>query len=137
FPRRARGAAHHCREGGMSDFIDDTFGAGGYLARASTGYERRDGQVKLARAVDAAIAGPHHALIEGPTGVGKSVSYLTPAIHHAVTHRKRVLVVTANISLQEQLVQKDLPALRAALPTPFTFALLKGRNNYACKAHAD
>lgn len=65
---------------------------------------------------------------------GKSVAYAVPAIHHAHHEKKRVVIATANIALQEQLVRKDLPMLASVLPWPFTFALLKGRNNYACLA---
>lgn len=66
---------------------------------------------------------------------GKSVAYSVPAIYHA-THdnaeKKAVIIVTANIALQEQLVRKDLPLLAEILPWPFTYALLKGKNNYLC-----
>lgn len=65
---------------------------------------------------------------------GKSYAYLVPGIHQAVTAKKRVVIATANIALQEQLVQKDLPALAHALGGryPFTYTLLKGVNNYLC-----
>lgn len=63
---------------------------------------------------------------------GKSLAYLAPAVRHAVSQGKRVIVATANIALQEQLIGKDLPMLRRVLPWPFTYALQKGRGNYAC-----
>lgn len=63
---------------------------------------------------------------------GKSVAYLVPAIEHAVKTGSRALVVTANIVLQEQIVNKDLPMLRATLPLRFDFGLAKGRSNYLC-----
>jgi ATP-dependent DNA helicase DinG len=116
----------------MSDYIEGTFGAAGLFAQRFAGYETRPGQVALARAVDAAFAGGEHLLAEGPCGTSKSVAYLTPAIHHATTRGKKVIVATADIALQEQLVGKDLPLLAEILPDPFTFALMKGKNNYLC-----
>jgi ATP-dependent DNA helicase DinG len=121
------------RRGQPDAYLDETFGEGGHLARAAGGaYETRPGQVQLARAVDQAIRERAAAFVEGPTGTGKSKGYLVPAIHHAVMKRGRVIVSTASIALQEQLVEKDLPELQAALPYEFTFALLKGRGNYLC-----
>lgn len=74
------------------------------------------------------------ALGEGPCGTGKSYAYCVPATLQAVEHRKRTVIVTANIALQEQLVQKDLARLAEVLPWPFTYALIKGRNNYLCES---
>lgn len=116
----------------MSDYLQDIFGADGLFARRFAGYETRPGQVALARAVDDAFAAGEHLLAEGPCGTGKGMSYLVPSVRHAVTRGKKVIVATANIALQEQLVGKDLPLLREILPEPFTFALMKGKNNYAC-----
>lgn len=118
-------------------YLDDTFNAGGHLAQALEGYKRRDGQVLYAQQVDRAITGRLPILAEGPTGTGKSVGYLVPAIYHAITNRRRALVVTSNIALQEQLVTKDLPMLAEALPWRFTFALVKGRSNYLCLEKAE
>lgn len=70
-------------------------------------------------------------MVEAPTGTGKSVSYLVPSIERAQAG-ERVMVVTAGIALQEQLIRKDLPLLREVLPEPFTFAIAKGLNNYLC-----
>jgi len=112
--------------------IRAAIGDGGYLARALPGYEARPGQITMACAVDEAIANRKHLFVEAPCGVGKGIGYLAPAIHHAVERGKKVLVVTANIALQEQLIRKDLPLLRRTLPVPFTFAIAKGRANYLC-----
>jgi len=98
------------------------------LAQRFAGYEPRAGQVDLAQAVAGAIDAERHLFAEAPTGTGKSIGYLVPAI----LARKKTIVVTANIALQEQLVGKDLPMLAGLLPKPFTFALLKGVNNYLC-----
>lgn len=116
----------------MSDYISEVFGDGGLFASRFPGYEMREGQVALARMVDGAMSGGRHALGEGPCGTGKSVAYAVPAVYRAHHEKKRVVIATANIALQEQLVRKDLPMLASVLPWPFTFALLKGRNNYVC-----
>jgi ATP-dependent DNA helicase DinG len=116
----------------MSDYLSDVFGDGGIFASRFPGYEARPGQVALARMVDEAMSSGRHALGEGPCGTGKGVAYCVPAIHQAVKHGKRVVIATANIALQEQLVTKDLPMLKELLPWDFEFALLKGRNNFVC-----
>lgn len=99
---------------------------------AHPGFEARPGQVKLARAIFDALANGQHLLAEGPCGIGKSKAYGVPASYLA-SHGKKVLIVTASIALQEQLVLKDLPDLAAELPWDFSFALLKGRPNYLCR----
>ena len=73
------------------------------------------------------------AVIQAGTGVGKSLAYSAPAIALALARNTRVLVSTATVALQEQLVQKDLPALAAIWPQPFKFALAKGRGRYVCR----
>jgi len=94
------------------------------------GGERRDGQRVLATAVAEAMSHGHHLVAEAPTGSGKSLAYLAPAVASGL----KVVVATSTIALQSQLVAKDLPALRQFVATPFTFALLKGRSNYLCRA---
>ena len=73
------------------------------------------------------------AVIQAGTGVGKSLAYCAPAIALALARGTRVLISTATVALQEQLVNKDLPALAAQMPEPFKFALAKGRGRYVCK----
>ena len=73
------------------------------------------------------------AVVQAGTGVGKSLAYCAPAIAVALARQTRVMISTATVALQEQLVNKDLPALAALLPQPFTFALAKGRGRYVCK----
>jgi len=116
-----------------TDYIDQVFGTGGILARRFPGYQPRSGQLALVRAIDEVIRNRRHLLAEAPTGTGKSVAACVPAIYHAVQHGKRVVIVTANIALQEQLVRNDLPRLRELLPWPFQFAVLKGRAQFACQ----
>ncbi|MFY7905233.1 MAG: ATP-dependent DNA helicase DinG, partial [Burkholderiaceae bacterium] len=73
------------------------------------------------------------AVIQAGTGVGKSLAYSAPAVALALARNTRVLIATATVALQEQLVNKDLPALAASLPQPFRFALAKGRGRYVCR----
>ena len=77
------------------------------------------------------------AVIQAGTGVGKSLAYCAPAIALALARGTRVLISTATVALQEQLVHKDLPALAARMPQPFKFALAKGRGRYVCKLKLD
>ena len=106
---------------------------------AKPGGENRPGQEAMCAAVDAAFASGEHLLVEAPTGVGKSLAYLAPAVTHARSAPDaRVVVVTATKALQEQLTRDDLPTLAAALPgRPLRFAMLKGRSNYLCRAKLD
>jgi ATP-dependent DNA helicase DinG len=105
-------------------------------AVAALGGNERPGQVQMAEAVAAAFAGGTHLAVQAGTGTGKSLAYLIPAIARAVADEKPVVVSTATIALQRQLVDRDLPrlvdALAAALPRRPKFALLKGRRNYLC-----
>src|SRR5205814_3785283 len=91
------------------------------------------GQNEMAQAVDQAIRDKKHLAIEAPCGICKTYSYLIPAIEHAIATDSRVIVCTANIALQEQIVEKDLPGLAKIMPRKFTWALIKGINNYLCR----
>ena len=126
---------------------------------AKPGGENRPGQEAMCAAVDAALASGEHLLVEAPTGVGKSLAYLAPAVTHARSAPDaRVVVVTATKGLQEQLTHDDLPTLAAAVSPggisgrpgypgdtpgppgpgrPLRFAMLKGRSNYLCRAKLD
>jgi ATP-dependent DNA helicase DinG len=105
---------------------------GGVLSAALTGYEYRPQQKKMIRAIAGAFNDGQHLLIEAPTGVGKSLSYLIPAIHFAVKNEVRVVISTNTLNLQEQLRYKDIPLLQQHLGIPFRAAVLKGRSNYLC-----
>ncbi|GAA1240063.1 ATP-dependent DNA helicase [Prauserella halophila] len=102
----------------------------------SVGGTERDGQVRMAEAVTRAIRTGEHLAVQAGTGTGKSLAYLVPAIRHAVQQHTTVVVSTATIALQNQLVDRDLPRLAKALKKPLgrepTFAILKGRRNYLC-----
>jgi ATP-dependent DNA helicase DinG len=105
-------------------------------AVAALGGEDRDGQLAMAAAVSATLGGAGHLLVQAGTGTGKSLAYLVPAILHATNPDRRVIVATATLALQHQLVSRDLPRLVESLApvlkrTP-TYAVLKGRHNYVC-----
>lgn len=116
----------------MSQYIEEVFGPKGLLADKFDNYSPREGQIEMAHAVDSAFAGGRNLMVEAPTGTGKSLAYSVPAICRAQADRTHAVIVTANIALQEQLVEKDLPLLQELLPWKFSFALLKGRSNYLC-----
>src|SRR4051812_12488850 len=118
----------------MPELLQDILGPGGAVARRmGERYEFRPQQLELAAGVQDALAAGHHLLAEAGTGVGKSFAYLLPAIEYAVTQKKRVVISTHTISLQEQLIEKDIPLIRAVYPQEFTAVLVKGRNNYLCQ----
>lgn len=117
---------------GQPDYIDDVFGPRGYLSKQVPGYKPRPGQIELARAIDKGIREGRHVIGEGPTGTGKSLAYSVPAAYHAVHNKKRVLIVTANKTLQAQIVNKDLKDLLMAVPWHFTYAVRKGISSYLC-----
>jgi ATP-dependent DNA helicase DinG len=100
------------------------------------GGTERAGQVLMAEAVDRAIRTGEHLAVQAGTGTGKSLAYLVPAIRHAVAAETTVVVCTATIALQRQLVDRDLPRLADALEPLLgaapSFAILKGRRNYLC-----
>ena len=100
------------------------------------GGAERPGQVQMAEAVQQAIETGEHLAVQAGTGTGKSLAYLVPAVRHAVTTGSTVVVATATIALQRQLIDRDLPRLVAALKPLLdrepVFAILKGRRNYLC-----
>ncbi len=106
-------------------------GPDGSIARRLSNYEARPQQLAMADAVARAIAESRHLMVEAGTGTGKSFAYLVPALLASLQDKEcRVVVSTHTISLQEQLIQKDLPFLQTVLPKPFNACLVKGRSNY-------
>ena len=101
------------------------------------GGTERSGQVTMAQAVQRSIVTGEHLAVQAGTGTGKSLAYLVPAAAHAMATGSSVVVATATIALQRQLIDRDLPRLAAALEPllgrPPTFAILKGRGNYLCQ----
>ena len=116
--------------------VADVLGANGAIARRLPDYEPRPEQMEMALAVESALTKRHHLIAEAGTGVGKSFAYLIPAILAAQAERgpeskkRRIIVSTHTISLQEQLIQHDIPFLQSVLPVEFSAVLVKGRGNY-------
>src|SRR5262249_17320846 len=111
--------------------VASILGPGGAVARRLSNYEARPQQLAMADAVAEAIAERRHLMVEAGTGVGKSFAYLVPAILAATAKKdRRVVVSTHTISLQEQLVRKDIPFLQGVMPEEFRAVLVKGRSNY-------
>ncbi len=130
----------------------DVLGPGGSIARRLSGYEPRPQQLELAARIEDAIRQGKHLVAEAGTGVGKSFAYLVPAILAAEERRmksdddapdgktakgkqegqkaRRIIVSTHTISLQEQLISRDIPFLQSVLPVEFSAVLVKGRSNY-------
>ncbi len=117
---------------------EDILGDEGRIAARLSNYEFRPQQIDMADAVANAIAAKEHLIVEAGTGVGKSFGYLVPAILSLASdnhsdkqeEKKRVIISTHTISLQEQLMSKDIPLLNSVIPLEFSAVLAKGRNNY-------
>ena len=111
--------------------VEAMFSATGVFSAAKN-FEYRPQQQEMAVAVARALTGGEHLLVEAGTGVGKSFAYLVPAILFALAQKKKAVICTHTINLQEQLVEKDLPVLKQVLGADFSYAMLKGRSNYLC-----
>jgi ATP-dependent DNA helicase DinG len=109
-------------------------------AVADLGGAQRPGQVTMAEAVGESMETGVHLAVQAGTGTGKSLAYLVPAVRHAMERGTTVVVSTATIALQRQLIERDLPrlagALRPSLGRAPQFAILKGRRNYLCLLRA-
>ena len=105
---------------------------------ANRKYEYREQQTEMALATATAFKNNHNLCVEAPTGVGKSFAYLVPAIHYAVNEVRPVIITTETINLQEQLIDKDIPLLKAMMKKAgkenhsFRAVIAKGRSNYLC-----
>jgi ATP-dependent DNA helicase DinG len=134
--------------------VDKVLGPNGLIARRIKAYEHRQQQLDMSHAVADALRDGKHLIVEAGTGVGKSFAYLVPGILHATSGEatprpsrsesddeteeksepedkvKRIIISTHTISLQEQLINKDLPLLNSVIPREFTSVLVKGRSNY-------
>jgi ATP-dependent DNA helicase DinG len=116
----------------VPSLVQDTADRLGTVTRALPKGEARPGQLRMAEAVAAAIEGRRHLVVQAGTGTGKTLAYLVPA----VLSGRKVVVATATLALQDQLVRHDLPALHRSLDRPFRWAVLKGRSNYFCLQRA-
>lgn len=117
--------------GGEADriLLETYFGPSGLLAANVPGYEERAGQLEMAAQVFSALRDDGTLIVEAPTGTGKTLAYLIPAL----LYDRRVVVATGTKNLQEQIVRKDWPFLRDALGFDARVVLMKGRANYLCK----
>jgi len=102
------------------------------IARTLPNFEVRPQQTQMIDMVSNAFNAHGIAVIEAPTGVGKTLAYLLPAVTWAVHNRERVVISTKTINLQEQIVFKDIPLLQQCLEEEFKAVLVKGRSNYLC-----
>ncbi len=125
------------------DLVELSMSAFDQMVAATMGFRPRSGQREMAQRIALALhgvsLGDHDhpdtaiAVIQAGTGVGKSAAYLSTTVAMALHRKTRVVVSTATVALQEQLMTKDLPALAEALEVPFIYALAKGRGRYVCK----
>lgn len=106
----------------------DLLGPEGPLAQAIEGYERRPQQLAMAALVERALEDESVALVEAGTGTGKTLAYLLPALMSG----KKVVISTGSKTLQDQIMQKDLPLLESTLGVSISVALMKGLSNYLC-----
>lgn len=116
----------------MSD-LELVFAADGPLAETIPGYRKRTQQLEMAQAIEEAIKHSRQLVAEAGTGTGKTFAYLIPALLSG----GKVIVSTGTKTLQDQLFNRDLPAVRDALQVPVTVAMLKGRSNYVCHFHLE
>ncbi len=105
---------------------------GGAFSHHFPQYEYRPQQVEMLRAVAEAISRGNHLMVEAATGTGKSMAYLIPAALWSIQNNNRVVISTNTINLQDQLINKDIPDLCAALGLDLRAVVLKGRSNYFC-----
>lgn len=112
--------------------LADILKPGGIMSSEYPSYESREPQIEMLEAVANAFNSRELAVIEAGTGVGKSLAYLLPAASWALQNRERVIISTATINLQQQLLDKDIPLAEKLLGTPVDAKLVKGRGNYIC-----
>ena len=116
---------------GLVGRVKEMFAPGGNMA-AARNFEFRPEQQRMAAAVARTLRDGRHLVVEAGTGVGKSLAYLAPAVLYALENKKKAVVSTHTINLQEQLIYKDIPILEKLLDEEFEAALFKGRQNYLC-----
>ena len=117
----------------LSRTTSEFFGVSGALSKLKD-FEFRPQQQQMAVAVARALEEERPLVVEAGTGVGKSLAYLAPAVHKALDEKRKAIISTHTINLQEQLIVKDIPLLQSVVSDPFNALLLKGRRNYVCPA---
>ncbi|WP_339012871.1 ATP-dependent DNA helicase [Fusobacterium animalis] len=113
--------------------IENYFAKDGILAKEIKGFEYRQEQEEMTQYIQDAINEDRKIIVEAGTGTGKTLAYLIPSIKWAVTNKKKVIIATNTINLQEQLLLKDIPLAKSIIKDEFSYVLVKGRNNYVCK----
>lgn len=119
------------------DWIREMFRDGGGLSKHYPGYEFRPSQQQMALEAAAVINRKKHGIVEAPTGTGKSFAYLLPLAAWALKNKKRALVSTHTLNLQQQLIDQDIPMVQKLLDSPVRVALVKGRSHYVCLRKLD
>ena len=120
--------------GPITEGVDVLLGSGGAFEAKLNFFSARPSQIQMASEVETSLEQEEVLLVEAPTGVGKSLAYLVPALRWALDGEGRQVFVSSYTKmLQEQLHRKDIGEIRTALGKPFRAAVLKGRNNYLCK----
>ncbi|PKL12360.1 MAG: hypothetical protein CVV50_04535, partial [Spirochaetae bacterium HGW-Spirochaetae-6] len=109
------------------------FGPEGAFALKLKGYEAREAQLSMLSQIVDAFNHKDLAIIEAGTGTGKSLAYLLPSLYWAHQNKEKVIITTFTKNLQQQLVDKDLPFLKDILPFSFSYAIVKGKQNYICR----
>lgn len=104
----------------------------GLLAGIFDEFEYRDEQLEMAKIIEEGLNSETKVIVEAGTGTGKSLGYLIPAIEWSIKNKKRVVITTNTINLQEQLLNKDIPIAKRVIPEEFNYILVKGRGNYLC-----
>jgi ATP-dependent DNA helicase DinG len=113
--------------------LAELFGTGGGFAQIFPDFEVRSEQIRMAEAVQDALAKSQHLLVEAGTGIGKSLAYLVPAAEWALAGKRKVVVSTFTKVLQNQLIRKDIPLLKQALGTDLRAEPVFGQENYVCR----
>ena len=106
---------------------------GGSLSKISESFEERPVQVELLKNIVTAFNQNHIGVFEAGTGVGKSYSYLIPSALWSLINHDKVIISTGTINLQQQLCEKDIPAVEKIIGKKIKYVLMKGRQNYICK----
>ncbi len=114
----------------IKENVEKILGTDGELSKKLEGFEHRPQQMEMARAVETAFSEAKHLIVEAGTGTGKSLAYLIPAILWAVENNKKVVISTYTKTLQQQILNHDIPFLREKLGIPFRYALCMGNENY-------
>lgn len=113
--------------------IDNFFGENGEIHKKFSGFEIRDEQYEMSKAVEEILNDNRKLIVEAGTGTGKTIAYLLPSLVYAIENGLKLIVSTNTINLQEQLINKDIPLIEKIIDREFRYVIVKGRGNYLCK----